>query len=120
MTFYYLATPYTAHPGGLEIAYTQACEQAAFLISHGIPAFSPIVHSHPIATIGGLPHCDHDLWLRIDEHYMNGARAMIWCELAGHNKSHGMAWESSKFTAHNKRVITMRPWTVPRSIQVLQ
>ena len=27
--YWYLATPYTAHPAGLHVAYTQACRMAA-------------------------------------------------------------------------------------------
>ena len=46
MPFWYLATPYSKFPGGLDAAYVEACKAQALLIKAGVPVFCPISHTH--------------------------------------------------------------------------
>ena len=111
--YWYLATPYTKYPGGLEVAYRDASIQAAMLIEAGIYVFCPIAHSHPIAVHGGLPTCDHKLWLAFDECMMSCAQGMIQCRLEGWDQSYGMDFEKRWFERLGKPVIPMEPGVIP-------
>jgi hypothetical protein len=52
----YLASPYShPDPAVREARFREACRAAAKLMRLGQPAFSPIVHGHPIAVYG-LPN----------------------------------------------------------------
>lgn len=112
-SYYYLATPYTAHPDGLHEAWQQACVQAALLVRAGVPVFCPIAHSHPIAVYGHIDPRSHDIWLPMDAPLMRGAVAMIECRMPGWDKSYGMRCEREAFLAAGKAVIAMEPGVVP-------
>jgi len=112
--FWYLATPYTGFYGTRHQAWCMASDQTALLIRHGICAFSPIVHSHPVAERGGIDPRDHDLWLGLDEALMEAAVGMIRCRLPGWERSRGMSWEADWFQRHGKHVVEMQPWEVPK------
>lgn len=91
--YWYLASPYTAHPGGIEAAYEAACRAAARLIAAGVPVFAPVAHSHPVATHGGLDPLDHAIWLPADQPMMDGAGGLLVLTLAGWDRSHGVRHE---------------------------
>lgn len=111
--FWYLATPYSAHPLGPNAAYRQACEQAALLIKAGVSVFSPIAHSHQIAKVGGIDPFSHEVWLPIDEPMMDAAIGMIQCRLPGWNTSRGMDYEIDRFAGAGKPIVVMEPGEVP-------
>ena len=52
--FWYLATPYSKFPGGLDLAAKAASLCAGILIAERVWVFSPIAHSHPIAMASAL------------------------------------------------------------------
>lgn len=58
----YLASPYS-HPNASVMArrFEAACNRTAYLLNQGYHVFSPVVHSHPIATAHQLPR-DIDFW----------------------------------------------------------
>ena len=61
----YLASPYShAKRKVRERRFEMACRATARLIHAGQPAFSPIVHSHPLVRFG-LP-TDWEFWQRCD------------------------------------------------------
>jgi hypothetical protein len=66
MKFWLLATPYTKYPHGQEAAFWLAVEHRGFLLRAGVPCFSPIVHSHPIAHHCGFDVHDVPFWLLSD------------------------------------------------------
>jgi hypothetical protein len=111
--FYYLASPYSKHPGGLEVAFRQACEAAALLIKAGVPVFSPIAHSHPIAVAGGLDPLSYDVWLPADRPMMDAASGIIVLHLLGWATSYGIAEEQRHFAAAGKPEVHMMPGQVP-------
>jgi hypothetical protein len=111
--FYYIATPYSKFPGGLEEAFKIACEQTALLLREGVPAYSPIAHTHPIAIYGNIDPLDHDLWMRVDVPMMASAYGLIVVEMDGWRESRGVAAEIKTFRAAGKPVTHMTPGIVP-------
>jgi hypothetical protein len=102
--FWYIATPYTQFPTGLQDAFETACRVTAELMRHGIPCFSPIAHSHPLAIIGGLDPVDHELWMRSDAPMLNAACGCLVVMLPGWRDSRGVAHEIAEFTSHSKPI----------------
>ncbi len=110
-SFYYLATPYRAYPGGKQAAFEAVTEQAALLLKARIPVFAPIVHSHPIDGI--LNEKEENIYLWLDGYFMKAAEGIIVCELAGWDKSEGVDYEIRTFKNMNKQIIHMTPNVVP-------
>lgn len=110
---FYLATPYSKYPGGIEAAFVEASKQAAFLKNHGIDVFAPIPHSHPIAIHGGLDAYDYDLMLSWDKKFIDRCDALIICMMPGWEQSYGVNWEHAEFMKQGKRIYFMIPNEVP-------
>jgi hypothetical protein len=90
----YLASPYSHHiPAVREERYNQAVRATAYLIRRGLVPFSPIVHSHPIACLGGDLACDWTFWRRQDEMFMDACRGIVVLTLPGWRESVGVQAE---------------------------
>ncbi len=100
--FYYLATPYTKGPHGIDDAAKQASIVAAQLIARGLWVFAPIPHAHSIAINGGLEPLSHDLWLPLDKEIVRAAHGLIVADLEGWETSYGIGEELKWFRAMNK------------------
>lgn len=116
MSYWYLATPYSKYVGGLEAAFTEACRQTALLVKAGVPVFSPIAHTHPIAMLAGMDPLDHTIWLPCDRPMMDAAWGLIVCKMDGWERSYGVAHEMDVFRQANKPVIYMKPGHVPHHV----
>lgn len=116
MTFWYLATPYSKYPLGSAAAEKIACENAALLILAGIPVFSPIAHSHGIATHGVINPFDHEVWMALDRVFMKAARGLIVLKAEGWETSRGVNEEMKFFREANKPVWPMEPGHIPDSL----
>ncbi|OGT54437.1 MAG: hypothetical protein A3E01_03005 [Gammaproteobacteria bacterium RIFCSPHIGHO2_12_FULL_63_22] len=108
-SFAYVATPYTKFAGGIGEAFKLACVATAELIRSGIPAYSPIVQSHPVAIFGGLDPFDHGLWLCMDEPLMQAARALVVVRAEGWEESAGINAELEFFTQANRPIFFFDP-----------
>jgi hypothetical protein len=113
VSFYYLATPYSKYPAGIVQAHADACAQAALLVKAGIPVYSPIAHTHPIAIEGRLDPYDHELWLEADRTFMEAAKGLIVCEMEGWQASYGIECEIKYFAQAGKPRFQMVPGVVP-------
>ena len=111
---WYLATPYSKYPGGIASAYELACKQSALLISNGVHVFSPIAHSHGIATHGDLDPLSHELWLAMDRTYMDLCCGCIFLLAESWELSYGMEQERLYFEKNNKPVVRMNPDEIPK------
>lgn len=108
----YLASPYTSFPGGYEAAYRTVCRAASYLIGLGVPTFSPITHSHPIATIGEhVDHADHDAWLRVDEPLVRNADSLVILREPGVADSYGISVELGWAAEEGLPVFDLWPWS---------
>lgn len=110
--YWYIATPYTKYPGGIEEAFKEACRFTAGLIQYGIPAYSPIAHTHPIAVHGGLDPLDHSIWLPADEPMMKAAHGLIVATMPTWEESYGVSVEINIFAKDKKPIHYISPKSV--------
>ena len=116
MSFHYLATPYSKYEGGIEAAFVAAAEQAALLVRAGVPVYSPIAHTHPVAIHGGIDPYDHTIWLEADRTFMEAACGLIICTLPGWRDSYGIEQERIYFESAGKPIVLMTPGEVPSEV----
>lgn len=119
MSYWYLATPYSRYPLGRRAAFEMACRVAAHLLRAGVPVFSPIAHSHPIAERGDIDPADHAFWMRADRPMMEAARGLIVFKAVGYLESRGVQQEMATFLAAGKPILFMsaaHPLTIPEAL----
>ena len=107
--YWYLATPYSKYPAGLEAAFQMAAKAAAALVKAGVGVFSPIAHSHPIAIHGEIDAYSHEIWLPSDRPLMDAAKGMLIVTAAGYRESVGIQHEMEVFEAAGKPIMYMGP-----------
>lgn len=95
--YWYLASPYSKYPDGLDAAFREACRVTAYLIQNKIPVYSPIAHTHPVAIYGKMNPIDHDIWLPADLPLMNAAGGLIVVEMESWEDSFGIGEEIKAF-----------------------
>lgn len=103
-TYWYLASPYSKYPAGLEAAFRDICKAAGYLINNKVPIFCPIAHSHPISMHGNLDALDHDVWLPADKPFFEGASGIIVCKMDTWEKSYGINYEIEAFRQLGKPI----------------
>ena len=106
--FYYLATPYAKHPGGVDVAAEDAARAAAILLEAGVPVFCPIAHSHPIAPFVKADGGDHAFWLPKDQPFLEAAKGLVICQLVSWRMSVGVQREFAYFCNVGKPVYYMK------------
>lgn len=99
---WYLASPYTKFARGQEAAFYEAAEAAAKLMAAGLVVYSPIAHSHPVATYGGLDALDGAFWLRQNQPMMEKMDGLIVLKLPGWKESEGVQIEIDFFRRERK------------------
>ena len=107
--FWYLGSPYSKYPLGLEQAFREVCRCAAVFVREGIPVYSPIAHTHPIAMEGRLDPLDHTIWLAFDAPMMAAAEGLIVCEMQGWQESEGLKKEIEFFESRDRPVTFFDP-----------
>jgi len=101
----YVASPYTNYPYGHAAASYGAARVTAALMRMGICAYSPIVHSHAVAHVGGLDKVDGEFWQRMDAPMVDAAAACIVVKMPGWDTSKGVTHEIAEFTAAGKPIV---------------
>lgn len=91
--FWYLGSPYSAHPGGFEQAADEIGAVTAGMMRKGLIVFSPIVHCHPIAHKHSLPR-DIIFWMQYDISMVRCAIGLLVAQLPGWDKSIGLTGET--------------------------
>lgn len=109
MSFWYLATPYSKYPGGIDEAWKMACRVTAELIRARIKVYSPIAHTHPVAIYGELDPLDHNIWLPADQPMMDAAKGLLIYRAPSWEISKGIAAEIAEFTRAGKPVKYLDP-----------
>ena len=106
----YLACPYSHQLSEIEeLRYRRATEATAWLIEKlGWNVFSPITHSHPLATIGRLRH-DWGFWKKIDTQYLECSERIVILELDGWRQSTGVQAELQIARDMGLEVLYLRP-----------
>lgn len=102
----YLASPYSDPKESVRIhRWSMACEAAGRLLNLGYLVYSPIAHTHPIAT-----HCDlpqgWDFWKRLDESFITEwADCLVVLKMDGWKESLGVRAEIELATLHELPVL---------------
>lgn len=108
----YLASPYSYAPGGIDLAYANACRLAAKLSQAGFVVYSPVAESHGIAKHGGINPLDHDFWMRICLAKLMKCDALIIARLDGWQISEGMITEAIAFELARRPIYDLDPATM--------
>jgi hypothetical protein len=108
-SYWYLGSPYSRFPGGITAAFDAVCFEAGRLIAAGVPVYSPIAHTHPIALAAKMDPHSRAIWMPVDRPMMDGARGLIVLMLAGWNFSEGLRQEQQVFRAANKPIRYLLP-----------
>lgn len=115
--FWYLASPYSKFPLGLDRAWYNVNIAAGMLIKEGLSIFCPITQSHPIAVQNGIDPYDHKIWLPADKPIMDAAYGMIVLKLKGWDESVGIKFELEEFTKACKPIVYMKPYYIPSELR---
>jgi hypothetical protein len=113
VSYWYLGTPYSKWPKGVDDAYAEACKQAAILLRAGVNVLSPIAATHGVALHGKIDPKDHRIWLPLDRHFMEAAQGIIVCMMDGWDQSVGVTYEIEYFEHARKPIVYMLPGSVP-------
>lgn len=105
----YLGTPYSRFKGGVYKAFEEASRLAARLLRAGVKVYSPIAHTHSIATYGDIDPLDHHIWLPFDEVMMARCDVLIVAEMSGWQESKGVTHEISFFRQRNRPIYHLDP-----------
>ena len=105
----YLACPYS-HPDEKirEQRFKKVTQVAAKLIDGGYIIFSPITHSHPIASLHALP-MGYEYWKRFDETMIHASGAVWVLKLEGWQESAGIKAEIELALKLHKPVVFINP-----------
>lgn len=109
--FFYVGTPYSKYPHGLEAAFEMACQATAYLGEAGVPVYSPIAHTHPISRHVSVSPTDHEFWVRFDAPLVRAAAGLIVVMAEGWNQSRGLTHEIEEFQRVGKPVVYWDPRT---------
>lgn len=112
-TYWYLASPYSKYPHGLDAAYELAVRACGLLMQHGISVYSPIVHTHPIASMCQMDPRDLEIWLPIDGPMIAASHGMIALMAESWAQSEGMLKEREACEAAGKPIVYMVPGEFP-------
>jgi len=100
MKMIYLAGPYTLKTKFklldkliMWLRFRRLTFVAGCIMTNGVNVFSPITHSHSIATIAGLPQLEQDFWLELDKWYVERCDAVAVHDMRGWDKSVGVKRE---------------------------
>lgn len=101
---FYLATPYSKYPAGIDVAFVDAAKLAARLLKAGLKVYSPIAHTHPLAIHGKIDPLDHAIWLPFDEAMMRACDGLLVAHMDGWQQSKGVLHEIEFFTVASKPI----------------
>lgn len=109
MSYWYLGSPYSKYPGGLFNAYVHCLKARGRLIKASISCFSPIIHSHQVASCCGIDPLDHSIWLPAERPMLDAACGLIILGIEGWDVSFGLSEERKAFAAAGKPEVFMDP-----------
>lgn len=108
----YLATPYSKYHRGQDEAFIAAANIAGRLIARGLDVFSPIVHGHPLSEYGGLDRLDHQMWMRINQPYLEWCDELYVATMQGWQASAGVEAEIKYFADNGLPISNVDPATL--------
>ena len=109
--FIYLCSAYTKQPNH-DSACREVCIAAAELMRAGVRVFSPIAHSHTVATLSGLDAADGAFWCDQDSPIQRAAGAIVILKMLGWEKSDGIMSEIGQAGATAQPIYGLDPVTL--------
>ena len=107
----YIAIPYSSpYYWVREYRFRLATEYASVLVQRGLNPFSPITHSHPMATHHGLKG-DWESWQSINKRIIPSCEELHIITCDGWKESIGVGKEFEVFEYDNKRICYIDPIT---------
>lgn len=104
----YVAAPYSDLVGSVRAGrFDAVTSYTALLMRHGVVAFSPITHCHPVSFYG-LPG-DWSFWARYDLAFLTLCRQMHVLQLEGWRESVGVTAEIGIMKGLGRLVIYVPP-----------
>ncbi len=107
----YLCSPYSVigedDPAIREQRFMEAVLATGWAHRQGIMMYSPIAHTHPIATHCKLP-TGFDFWRRYDEAGILACRQVYLLVIPGWNDSKGILHEMALAVKHKKSVLLLK------------
>lgn len=100
-TYWYLASPYSKYRYGMDAAWRRVCGVTGRLVKAGVPVYSPIAHTHPVALYSYMDPTDHKIWLPADEPMMRAASGLLVLMMEGWRDSLGVQFEIDHFATDN-------------------
>jgi len=107
--FWFLGSPYSKYPGGIDAAFDAVVQARGKLVRAGVTAFSPIIHSHPVAKACGIDPHDHSIWLPSERPMLDAACGLIVAMLDGWPNSVGLGEEIRLFRIAGKPIVYWDP-----------
>lgn len=119
---WYLASPYSKYPKGLDAAFEDVARCAGALLDVGIAVFCPIVHGHHVARHMQPMDCadDHERWMALDRVYLAKCDGLIVAMLDGWEKSKGVQEEIALTRWRKKPVYFLDPETLELELENLE
>jgi hypothetical protein len=115
--FWYLGSPYSKFPGGMDEASREVSRLAGEMILAGIPVFAPISHSHAIAEASRIDPASHTIWLPADQPFIDKAHGMVVAMMEGWRDSIGVKHEMDCFRMTERPILFLDPETLTISDQ---
>jgi hypothetical protein len=100
----------------LDAAFDEVVRARGLLVLAGIPCFSPIIHSHPVAKLCDIDPHDHAIWLPAERPMLDSARGLIILKLETWKISFGLSEERKIFRRAGKQIVEMVPGIIPREL----
>jgi hypothetical protein len=116
----YLASPYTHDERWGEAGrYHEVAKATSVMLQRGWTVFSPIVHSHPLATQYGCPQT-WAFWGRHDRKYLEMCDELWVLALDGWKESRGVTEELKIAADMDKRIRVIDPWLLEQLTDLTQ
>ena len=106
---WYLASPYTKYPEGIDAAFNEVCRVAGEMIKRGFLIYSPIAHTHPIALSADMDPLDYRIWQACDAPMVRACDGLFVVKMPTWDSSKGVSHEIDQFAAARK-VIRFLTW----------
>jgi len=104
---WYVGTPYSKYPLGLEMAFQHSSMLIGDLLRKGVTGYSPIVHTHPVAIYSEIDPYSHEIWMPFDKKMMEVTGGMLVAMMDGWETSKGIGMEIDEFESMGKRIVYM-------------
>lgn len=107
--YWYLASPYSKYPAGIEQAWRDVCAVGARLVAAGVPFYCPIAETHSIAEAGKIDPLDHGIWMDHDMPLLWASRGILVADMDGWQDSYGVGAEIEFAKSEGKPVYLLKP-----------